>query len=171
MSTLPVAANILYLVRNKLQADILLPYPSLDEHPKDILWSGQCMFADKRLVQALEGWLEVLDTIPQPNVPANSTVTINISEFNYETEGATGALLQSCWQRAQGKYLKVWQIAGIASCEARALLKGVDPESREARVAIGLLLRKLSDHNPPGWTVCSRKRSHTIEYRIVPSNL
>jgi len=169
MSASTIKAETLYLVRNKIRADILLPYSSLDENPKAVLWSGQCMIADKGLVQALEGWLEIIDIISTPCEASFATVETKAVEV--EPEEAIDALLQYCCQVGQGKFLKVWQITEVASREARTLLNGFNPENRKARVAVGRLLRKLAGNNPPGWTVSSRERSHTVEYRILPNNL
>ena len=168
MITFPV--DKLYLVRNKLQADILLPYPSLDAHPKDTLRAGHCMIGDTRLLQALEGWLEIIEVVSGAKDLEISLPTADAKVEEGNAGEPIAALLERCWQISRGSYLKVGRIADIAAEYPSMIPNCSDSGGKKTLFSIGRQFRILVNCNPPGWKIQSRKRSHTVEYSITPED-
>lgn len=165
----------LYVIRNTSNADILLPYQSLDPQPRHILHVGRCIMADKYTLDMIREYVEVLSEVApvhQEEVKNDSwsaTAEPNqkcTSGDNEDNEDDLFCFLTGWWNMYGSKFVRPGTLVPIAITSWPGAIEDQHKETHQGAIALSRIIRGIEEAPPKGWHVISRKRSHTTEFKL-----
>lgn len=164
-----------FIIRNISSADIILPYRSLDLEPRDTLYIGRCITADKYTLEMIRQYVEVLaEVAPVHQEEAANEQFAGTTESNHNkipddiesSKDEMCCFLATWWDMYGSKFVRSSVLVPIAVTSWPGSIEDHLRETHQATIALARIIRRIEESPPRGWQVSRRRRSHTTEFKL-----